>query len=206
MSREGESRTGKHRWPKGPFPEKYKWEPVAARLDGAWADAQRQDALAALGSAGWRAHPSHDDPYLRVLVRDGEIDLGAARAAIAGAPLYAFRWRGPEGAMPEALGVVASGDPVDAVVAVGVAGPRHGVGTAALVRFLVSLRSYARYDLDELSEDRLSMTITPRDEEIAELIGARVLNVCPPRARAGQTSEEVAREMRETGRLTLDFA
>lgn len=198
--------SAKHRWPKGPFPEKYKWAPVAARLAGGWEDSRRQEALAALGAQGWRAHPTHDDPYLRVLVRDGELDLAAARAAIAGAPLYAFRWRGPEGALPEALGLVASGDAVDAVVAVGVAGPRHGVGTAALVRFLVSLRSFARYDLDELSEDRLSMTITPRDEETAEMIGGRVLNVCPPRARAGQTGEDVAREMRETGRLALDFA
>lgn len=197
---------GKQRWPKGPFPEKYKWEPVEARLAGAWDDPRRQDAIAALERAGWRAHEGHDDPYLRVLVQDGAVDLAAARATIAGAPLYAFRWRGPERALPEALGLVASADPVDAVVAVGVAGPRHGVGTAALVRFLVSLRSYARYDLDELSEDRLSMTIVPRDEEIAEMIGERVLNVCPPRARAGQSAEDVAREMRETGRLTLDLA
>ncbi|WP_236519360.1 hypothetical protein [Sandaracinus amylolyticus] len=191
------------RWPKGPFPEKYRWEAIEARLAGGWDDPRRRALIEALEARGWRAMEGHDDPYLRVVVREGA-ELDEVRTLARDAATFVFRWRAHDGR--EGVGLVASGDPVDAVAAVGVAGPQHGVGTAAIVRFLVSLRSFARYELEELAEDRVAMRIEPRDEEIARMIGERVPHVCPPRARLAQTGAMIVEEMRTTGRLVLDYA
>ncbi|AKF09717.1 hypothetical protein [Sandaracinus amylolyticus] len=200
------SDTPARRWPKGPFPDKYRWETIEARLAGGWDDPRRRTLVDALEARGWRAMEGHDDPYLRVVIREGasEEELDALRALARDAGTFAFRWRAHD--RREGIGLVASGDPVDAVAAVGVAGPQHGVGTAAIVRFLVSLRSFARYELEELADDRVAMRIEPRDEEIARMIGERVPHVCPPRARRAQTGAQIAEEMRTTGRLVLDYA
>lgn len=163
------------RWPKGPFPEKYRWAAVEARLAGAWEP--RAGALDALGlapRAGW------DDPYVRLFEGD---DLAAARAALAEQDLFAFRWRGSERAGTageRAIGVVPSRDPIVAVIAVGVAGPQHGIGTAALVRFLAVLRAFAAWEIEELGEDALTMRIVPASDDAGLRIAERARQICPP--------------------------
>lgn len=181
------------RWPKGPFPEKYRWATVEARLIGAW-DA-RPGALDALGLApreGW------DDPYVKLFEGD---DLPAARAALTEHEVFAFRWRGSERAGTageRAIGVVPARDPIVAVIAVGVAGPQHGIGTAALVRFLAVLRAFAAWEIEELGEDALTMKLVPHSEDATLRIAERARQICPPLVaiEAPALAERIAREQR----------
>lgn len=167
-------------------------------------------ALARVEALGLRAHASHQDPIVRVLV--GETTLAAVRAALGEAPATAFVWRsgarddrfgGEEGRA--AHGVSPSVDPIDALIAVGVASPAHGIGTAALVRFVTTLRGVTRaLSVDVLSEDTLGLSLTPRSPEAALRIAARARELCAPLA-ARRDDETLAREIAEAGSLTLSW-
>ena len=199
------------RWPKGPFPERYRFAAVEARLGGAWSD-DRLHALDAIARAHALAPIGPEDPWVRLfrVPSEGHDDV-ALRASAREHGLTAFVWIAPARTRRDAtaeervVGVVPSSDLVEAVTAVGVAGPVHGIGMPAIVRFLVTLRSFARYDLGAMGEDCLELGLTPRDEEALARIAERVLRICPPLARS-QSAEAVANTIRTTSVLRMDWA
>jgi len=180
------------RWPRGPFPLKYAWAAVEARLA---AEPPIAESLAGLGLALGEGHD--DEPYYAVAAGPGAVDLPALRARVAGRRISVFRWA-PD---PERVVLVASPDPMDAVVAVGVAGPHQGVGNRAVVRFLVHLRAFARIDLDTLGEAALSLSCVPEGPEAAERIAERALQLCPALASVGVGG--LASALSTSGRLDL---
>jgi hypothetical protein len=186
------------RWPKGPFPEKYRFATAEPRLIGAWDDARRAAVPAILAGLGLALDEAYEDPYLRRYVGEGAIDLPAVRAALAGCEVIAFRHR-------DALGVVATGDPIDAVIAVGVAGPEEGTGLPTVVRFLLMLRGFARWDIEALEDDRIAMVIAPKSAEHALRIAERVLEICGPLARSGADAQTLARRMIDSARLEISW-
>ncbi len=121
-------------------------------------------------------------------------------------PVFVFEWLAPE---PEddriKLGVVASADPIDAVVAVGVAGPQQGIGTAAVVRFLLALRAYAEYSIVSLGDDFVRLEISPRDEAAAIAVAERVLELCKGMARSGANVDQLKSRMIDDHVLELDW-
>jgi hypothetical protein len=192
-----------HRWPKGPFPERYKLAAVERRLEGAWAT--RGEALARVAALGLAPRRGWDDPWVRILV--GPASLEGVRAALGeDGGVFAFRWVGTEraGCAGETgVGLVASADPIDAAVAVGVAGPEHGIGTAAIVRFLAALKGFASFGVDTLGEEHLGIALRPKSRDAARSIAARCLHLCPPLVAARTDVEELAERMERTGRLEL---
>jgi hypothetical protein len=205
------------RWPKGPFPERYRFGVVEARLRGAWDDPLRVALLARLAREGLAPVEGEDDPWLRLFAPraegpDGEAAgraLAAARELAKGAACLAFAWGPParERARGESgvVGVVPTADPVDALSAVGVAGPKHGIGMPALVRFLVTLRSFARFEIVVMGEDRLELTLATTSEEALARVAERVTHLCPPLARRSDPTA-IAATIRETGLLVLDWS
>lgn len=202
------------RWPKGPFPERYRFGVVEARLRDAWEEPARVALLARLTDDGLTLLEGEDDPWLRLFAlpsREGRVDedaLALVRTLAREASCLAFAWCAPareRGRGAGVVGVVPTSDPVDALSAVGVAGPNHGIGMPALVRFLVTLRSFARVELVAMGEDRLELALDPASEEALSRIAERVTHLCPPLAR---TSDPVAiaASIRESGRLVLDWS
>lgn len=175
-------------WPKGPFPEKYTARAVHARLEGAWDDEVRRAAVARVRALGLVPHPAQRDPITMVFL--GEAELEVVRVALAGAPVTAFAWRagnGDDRSQAErgasAIALCPSADPIDALVAIGVASPQHGIGTAALVRFVTTLRGVAHdVCIDELAEDGLVLALTPKSAEAARRIAVRARELCAPLA------------------------
>ncbi|MFO0682535.1 MAG: hypothetical protein U0234_10810 [Sandaracinus sp.] len=102
------------------------------------------------------------------------------------------------------VGLVPTAHPVEALVLVGVAGPAHGIGSAALARFFTTLRSFASYRIEAMGEERIEASITPRDAAAALLIADRMRHVCPPLARAHAEPAPIAAEL-VAGRLVMDF-
>jgi hypothetical protein len=196
------------RWPKGAFPERYRFDAVARRLAGALEDPARRAAMAALEAEGFRAHPAGDDPLVRLFEGVAPPALPALRARVAPAPIVLFRYcpspRDPTLASA-CLGVVGSDDAVDAAVAVGVAGPEHGIGTAAIVRFLVALRSFAAWEIEGLGESRITLALAPRSAEAALRIAEQALRICPP-LRGRIAPQALAEAMRSEHTLDLDYA
>jgi len=200
------------RWPKGPFPERYRFAAVESRLANAWSEPRRAALLGELASAGL-VSAGPDDPWVRLFElpangAESAIEELRARAREAGAT--AFVWCPPRkerelASLRPVIGLVPSAEPAEAISAVGVAGPLHGIGLPALVRFLVTLRSFARFEIQAMGEDRLELSLTARDEPTLERIAERVLHLCPPLARRS-SAEAVARDIRETGRLVMDWA
>lgn len=200
------------RWPKGPFPERYRFGAVEARLASAW-HAEDDVRLSPL-LAGLTLVPPHD-PWVRVYTTserhdDAWHDALRARATELGAT--AFRWIAParerrDAAEPsaDAIGIVPTTDVVDAVSAVGIAGPNHGIGMPAIVRFLVTLRSFGRYEIEAMGEDAIVLRYTPKSDEALARVADRVLHLCPPLARSSST-EAIASSMRARGRLEMDWA
>jgi hypothetical protein len=200
------------RWPKGPFPDKYRFDAVEKRLHGAWAGFGAADALAKIAARGLVPHPAHEDPYVRLFVAPlGGLDVREVRTELAGLPVLAFRFATSArddlvtDASGTVLGLAATIDPIDAVVAVGTAGPRHGIGTAAIVRFLATLKTFAKWQPEDIGEERLRFSLTPKEEDGAGRIAERVLKICPPLARSGVTVDALADRIRETGELDLDW-
>lgn len=203
----------KQRWPKGAFPEKYRWDAVERRLAGAWDDARRAEVLAIALGLGLEPRADFDDPYVRLLARgDGApVDLRALREAIVDREVVAVEWLPPERDDARAgVALVASADPVDALVAIGTAGPQRGIGTAAVVRFVLAVRALAAVSIEALGEDRMRLAIAPRPaetgrEEPARVIAERVLQLCQGMARAGTTADELEARMARDGTLELDW-
>lgn len=164
-------------WPKGPFPARYTAPAVFSRLEGAWLTEGRAAALASLSPA-----PELVDPYLRFVVGD----LESVRHALGTAPVHAFGWRRgarDDRGSSDVIGLSPSADPVEAIVAVGVASPEHGIGTAALVRFATTLRGMCTsVSIDVLAEDAIEIALEPRTVEAALRIAARARELCVPLA------------------------
>jgi hypothetical protein len=200
------------RWPKGPFPERYRFPAVEARLQGAWS-AERESALAALVSRFGLEATGPEDPWVRLfrVARPESLEARARRVAATEAGLTAFEWIAPARVRRDAttlalvVGIAPRSDLVEAVTAVGVAGPVHGIGMPAVVRFLVTLRSFGRYEVRAMGEDCLELELTARDEESLARVAERVLRICPPLARA-ESADEVASTVRASGVLRMDWA
>jgi hypothetical protein len=158
--------------------------------------------------------PPHD-PWLRVLASNARHEAAwhdALRARAVELGATAFRWIAParerRAAMEpttEVIGIVPTADVVDAVSAVGVAGPNHGIGMPAIVRFLVTLRSFGRYEIEAMGEDAIVIRYAPKSDEALARVADRVLHLCPPLARSS-TAEAIASSIRARGRLEMDWA
>lgn len=197
--------SGPPRWPKGPFPEKYRCRAVHDRFAGAWTTDACIAALERTRALGLTPHPHHADPYVRLFVGASDETIEAMRNVPG---VTAFRWAfgtrddrvtAREGSL---LGLAPTPDPIEALVLVGVSGPTLGIGTAAVARFLTTLRSFARYRLEVLGEERIELSITPKSEDAARLIADRMRHVCPTLARL--EVEPIARELM-AGRFVMDF-
>ncbi len=201
------------RWPKGPFPERYRFGAVEARLASSWSDddatrlAPITDGLALL--------PPHD-PWLRLYcssalsdeawhasLRERARELGAT--AFVWIPSARERRESDPATARDVIGIVPTLDLVDAVSAVGVAGPNHGIGLPAIVRFLVTLRTFGRSEVEAMGEDAIVIRYVPRADDPTARVAERVLKICPPLARTS-SAEAVAAQMREHGRIRMDFA
>lgn len=216
----------RRRWPKGPFPDKYRWAGVAARLAGAWESERGAHALARLGAHGLAPHPTEDDPHARVFVGPAP-DTGALQRELRPLGVTVYAWlphsaRDGEGGEADrgsaqiAIGAVASDDPLDAIACAGVAGPKHGIGATAVARFAMALRHFAsessprehgraRFAILAMGEDRLRIDFLPRDGDAARTVAARVLELCPGMARAGTTVDALAERMLREHALDLDW-
>ena len=95
-------------------------------------------------------------------------------------------------------------DAIEALVLVGVSGPTLGIGTAAVARFLTTLRSFSRYRLEAMGEERIELSITPRDVAAAALIADRMRHVCPSLGRAHPDLQPIVDELM-AGRFVMDW-
>ena len=199
--------SGPPRWPKGPFPEKYRCRAVHDRFTNAWTSDAGVSALARAAELGLAAHPRHDDPYVRLFTNASEAALDAMRLEPG---VTAFRWAfgtrddlvlESEGPM---LGLAPTPDTIEALVLVGVSGPQQGIGTTAVARFLTTLRSFSKYRLEVLGEERIELSISPRDLAAANLIADRMREVCPPLARAHADVGPIVSEI-VAGRFVMDW-
>lgn len=198
------------RWPKGPFPERYRFPAVEARLEGAWAS--REEAMASLTASLEPFGPS--DPWVR-LFRASERADAEALASIAerarGVGVTAFSWmpsrktRGEGAPRADVIGFVPTIDPPDAVSAFGVAGLAHGISMAAIVRFLAALPGFASFRVVRMGEEFLALALTPKNDDSLLRIAHRVRHVCPPLARAEDVSP-IVDAVRATGLLEMDWA
>lgn len=200
--------SGPPRWPKGPFPEKFRAPAVLERLAHAWDGEAPRAAKAAAIAAGWRPHPRHEDAFVLLLV-GGPPASDAALAAMDGVTFVPWVCGAKDDVVVPSDGplrvLLPTPDAIEAAMLVGTSGPRHGIGSAAIARFLVTLRSFARTSLVALGEEHLAMTITPRDEASAHLIAERMTHVCPPLARAHATPAPIAAELM-AGRFVMDWS
>lgn len=200
------------RWPKGPFPERYRFAMVEARLVDAWAEPRRAALLVELESGGLTAL-GPEDPWVRLFAWPDDRDaaeLARIRLRAREAGATAFVWCAPRKERDVArshgvIGLVPSAEPAEAISAIGVAGPIHGIGLPALVRFLVTLRSFGRFEIEAMGEDRLELSLVPKDEVALQRVAERVLHLCPPLARTS-SADAVAHGIRESGRLVMDWA
>jgi hypothetical protein len=134
------------------------------------------------------------------------IDWLSLRNKTSAEPIFVFEWLPPEPIDgPIKIGAVASADPIDAAVAMGVAGPQQGIGTAAVVRFLLALRAYAEYSIEALGDDFVRLEISPRDENAAIAVAERVLELCKGMARSGTSAETLVARMMNDHVLELDW-
>jgi hypothetical protein len=194
--------SGPPRWPKGPFPEKYRGRAVHDRLASAWSRLDSVAALDRVRELGLVAHPRHSDPLVKLFVGVMSDELTALAGVTAIAWLPSTRddvVRADDGPM---VVLLPSADPIEALVLVGIGGPQYGIGNAAIARFLTTLRSFARYRIEAIGEERIELSITPRDESAARLIADRMRHVCPPLMR---TSIEALTIELAAGRFVLDF-
>lgn len=152
-------------------------------------------------------HPRHDDPFVKLF---GGASPASREALAPLAGVSVFRWCfgtrddvvvGTEGPL---VGLTPTDHPVESLVLVGVAGPAHGIGSAALARFFTTLRSFASYRIEAMGEERIEASITPRDAAAALLIADRMRHVCPPLGRAHADAAPIAAEL-VAGRLVMDF-
>jgi|GEM_PF-2002678 len=204
------------RWPKGPFPEKYNFDRVLARIDGAWLTPECAGYLARCERTWSEVERGHD-PWLHLfaspLDRDAlnrdALDAEYALAQEAGVTL--FRWCAPgkirrvEPDQPALVGIVPTRDVVDALSIVGASGPHYGIGMAAIVRFVVSLRSFATPRILELGEDRLELFLPHLEELYAQRIAYRVFDLCLPLREKHGNALVLAEALMATSTLALDW-
>jgi hypothetical protein len=199
--------SGPPRWPKGPFPDKYRCRPVHDRFADAWSSDVAKAALDRVASLGLAPHAHHADPYFKLFApaTDASLDLLREQAGVT-----AFRWAfgTRDDVVVESggplLGLAPTPDTIEALVLVGVSGPTQGIGTAAIARFLTTLRSFARYRLEVLGEEHIALSITPKSEEAALLIADRMRHVCPPLGRLHLDAHALAAELM-AGRFVMDW-
>ncbi len=198
------------RWPKGPFPERYRFAAVEARLEARWGD--REQALRSLTSGLTPFGP--DDPWVRLFLEPPTLSASDRRTLSRRAreeAMTVFAWVAPrrerrEGApQPAVLGFVPATDPPDAVSAVGVAGLAHGIGLAAIVRFLAALPAFAPFEIARMGEDYLALSLTPKSDEALLRVAYRARLVCPPLAEEEDITRLVE-ALRTTGSLVMDWA
>ena len=203
------------RWPKGPFPERYNFDRVTARVDGAWLLPECADYLARCTRVWSEFDPNHD-PWLHLFqasLTSEALDAEYASALEAGVTL--FRWCAPgkvrraalqEGrVLPALIGIVPTRDVVDALSIVGASGPHYGIGMAAIVRFLVALRSFVAPRILELGEDRLVLGVPGLDDDHALRVAYRVFDLCLPLREAHKDPRSLADTLLATGELALDW-
>jgi hypothetical protein len=203
------------RWPKGPFPEKYNFDRVTARVDGAWLKPECADYLARCTRIWSELDPNHD-PWLhlfRITLDEAAFDAEYALAQEAGVTL--FRWCAPgkvrraamqeERTLPDVIGIVPTRDVVDALSIVGASGPHYGIGMAAIVRFLVALRSFVAPRILELGEDRLALGVPGLDDNHALRVAYRVFDLCLPLREQHTDARSLADALLKTSVLALDW-
>ena len=176
------------------------------RFVDAWSREASIAALDRAASLGLTPHPRHSDPFVR-LFSSNDAALEAMRTQ---PDVMAFRWCfgtrddvvvESDGPM---IGLVPTEDPIEALVLVGVSGPTLGIGTAAVARFLTTLRSFSRYRLEAMGEERIELSITPRDATAAAQIADRMRHVCPSLGRAHPDVQPIVDEL-IAGRFVMDW-
>jgi hypothetical protein len=185
-------------WPKGPFPEKWTFAAVEKRLRGAWDEPARAQAWAALLASGATALEPTDDLYVRAF-EGGTLEAREALEA-AGATVFEHAAPGAE-LLPGAHVALPTADPFDALVALGVAGPHHGIGNRTIVRFLLQARPMASFRVHAAGEDFLELEMQARNEESAALLAERLPHVAPTIEREG-----LRERLLEGTRLSLDWS
>lgn len=163
-------------WPKGPFPEKWAFPVVEKRLASAWDEPARAAAWQVLLASGAVRLPPTDDLYVRVF-SGAEPD---AVEALKAAGITVFD-HAAEGARVVAAAKVAlpTLDLFDALVALGVAGPHHGIGNRAIVRFLVQARAFASIRVETAGEDLLILRLHAKGPDAAALLVERLPHIAP---------------------------
>ncbi|MCS6858110.1 MAG: hypothetical protein NZM37_10405 [Sandaracinaceae bacterium] len=198
-------------WPKGPFPERYRFAQVALRLDQGWTEG-RKEALGWLMQK-WKARPfAFEDPWLRLVEIDGPCPIPRLREMQKEGEkegLFVFLWipygkaRGTgDGGLR--LGVVPTRDPLDAVSAVGVAGPHQGIGLMGVLRFLLMLRHFGPWHIDAMGEDAIELELIPNDALAAMRVADRAIVLCPALAQR-ESRESLAQALLSSHRLRLDW-
>jgi hypothetical protein len=188
----------KEGWPKGPFPEKWTFAAVERRLAGAWDEPARAAAWQALVASGATPLPPIDDLYVRPFTAGAE----RARAALVETGCTVFAHAAPGArVVPGALVALPAPDLFDALVALGVAGPHHGIGNRTIVRFLLQARPMASFRVLVAGEDLLELEMQATGPEHARLLAERLPHIAPTVARDGLE----ARLARGT-RLCLDWS
>ena len=152
-------------------------------------------------------HARFADPFVKLFTDATEPSIDALRA-MPGVSAFAWAFSTRDDVVTASEGAVLmlapTPDPIEALVLVGVSGPQHGIGTAAVARFLTTLRSFGRYRIETIGEERIELSITPRDEDAARLIADRMRHVCPPLARAHADVEPIVAELL-AGRFVMDW-
>ena len=199
------------RWPKGPFPEKYNFDRVTTRVDGAWLTPECAEYLA-LCTRTWSEVDRGHDPWLHLFEASFDRDALDAEYALAQeAGVTLFRWCAPgkirrvEPNQRAVIGIVPTRDVVDALSIVGASGPHYGIGMAAIVRFVVSLRSFATPRILELGEDRLELFLPHLEELYAQRIAYRVFDLCLPLREKHGDALALAESLLATSTLALDW-
>lgn len=181
-------------WPKGPFPEKWSFASVEKRLAGAWEVAARAEAWARLVGSGAEVLGPDDDAFVRVFRGDA--------AALEGAKITVWDHAAANAQIVPGAKVALPTDEVfDALVALGVAGPHHGIGNRTIVRFLLQARPMASFSVAVAGEDFLALDMKAKNEESATLLAGRLPHVAPTIAREGLRERLLAGT-----RLSLDWS
>lgn len=168
-------------WPKGPFPEKWGFQAVEKRLEGAW-NAARERAWAELLASGATALDPLDDLYVRPFIGGDAAAIEALKSA--GCVVFGHAASGAR-ILEGARVVVPTTDVLDALVVIAVAGPHHGIGNRAIVRFLVQARAFATFEVQVVGEDLLVLVLSAKNEEGARLCADRLPHIAPTIDTAG---------------------
>ncbi len=163
-------------WPKGPFPEKWAFPVVEKRLASAWDEPTRHQAWHALLASGAVHLAPLDDLYVRAFSGAEPSAVEALEAAGITVFDHAAQGARPIEGAKVALPTL---DLFDALVALGVAGPHHGIGNRAIVRFLVQARAFATITIETAGEDLLILRLHAKGPDAAALLAERLPHIAP---------------------------